>query len=157
MAERPAARLAHPGVRLADVSLHHALFTDRYLFNGEWERGDEYAGFSLGLQVVRTSPLHLSVALTLSSESGLPFDLAVTYAAHFRMEASVPAGEREGVWREVAFQQAPDLVFPYIRELVSNLTCRWGEAPLILPAAPELLGLTREGLELPPAPAHGGG
>jgi preprotein translocase subunit SecB len=144
--------LARAGVSLTDVTLHHVLFSDRNPPAGEPDDPPEYAGFSLELEAVRASALHLAVALTLSARSGLPFELSVTYAAHFEMDASIPAQRRDAVWRDVS-RRAPEILFPYIRELVTNLTARWGEAPLLLPPDPEQLGWTPRVPDIPPAPA----
>ncbi|HEX8694757.1 MAG TPA: hypothetical protein VF746_20190 [Longimicrobium sp.] len=150
------AGLARAGVSLTDVTLHHVLFSDRSPPAGEQDDPPEYAGFALELEAVRASALHLVVALTLSARSGLPFDLSVTYAAHFEMDASVPAERRDAAWRDAA-RRAPELLFPYIRELAANLTARWGEAPLLLPADPEQLGWTPLVPDVPPAPADAEG
>lgn len=157
MDARAPAGAARAEVRLIDVTLHHALFADRHLPAQEVEEMPEHAGFTLRLRIMRASALRLSAVLSLEAREGLPFDLAVTYAAHFEMDAEVPEARRGALWREAALRRAPDVLFPHVRELVATLTARWGEAPLLLPADPYSLGLAFEESEIPPAPEGGDG
>lgn len=131
------------------VTLHQVLFSDRFLTEEEAEQLPEFAGFTFSLALDRPDPLHLNVALTFSAEEELPYDLEVTYGAHFEMSPSVPEGRRDEEWEHIAFRVAPPLLYPYIREIVSNLTSRWYEPALVLPHVADL-NFTDEGLEIPP-------
>ena len=142
------------GARLTGVSLDHVVLTGREPADGGAGAAPEHARFFLELQMVRTSALHLRVALELSGESGLPYDLQVVYAADFEIDRSVPPARREAEWRDVAFRRAPAILFPYVRELVATLTSRWGGAPLLLPDDPDLLDFARDAHDVPPPPTN---
>jgi len=140
------------GARLTGVSLDHVLLSDGGPSRDAAGEAPENARFHLDLQVARPSPLHLRVALELSGESGLPYDLQVVYAADFEIDAAVPPAQREAEWRDIAFRRAPALLFPYVRELVASLTSRWGDTPLLLPDDPDLVDFTRDARDIPPPP-----
>lgn len=130
-------------------TLHEVLFADRFLSVEEEEQLPEFAGFGFSLALDRPSPRRLVVALTFSVDEELPYDLGVTYAAHFEMDESVPEESREEEWKDVAYRTAPALIYPYIRELVSNLTSRWYDPALVLPHVVDL-DFSSEGIEIPP-------
>lgn len=146
------------GVTLTGVTLHHAHFADRFVDDAARALA-EGAGFSLDLAVARTSPRRLSVAITLTGGTGLPYDLSVTYAAHFEMRGSVPRERWDAEWRDAAYVRAPAILFPYLREIVWNLTSRWWKdaEPLLLPADPDLLRFAREQTAGIPPPPDGNG
>lgn len=147
------------GVTLTGVTLHHAHFADRFVSGGEAALPED-AGFSLDLAVARPARRRLSVAITLTGGPGLPYELSVVYAAHFEMDESVPRERWDAAWRDVAYVRAPAILFPYLREIVWNLTSRWWKdaEPLLLPADPDLLGFAREqAAGIPPPPDEDGG
>lgn len=138
------------------VVLHHAQFSDRYLDDEELAALDEQAPYELDLALARLSPLHLSVALTFATGDAFPYTLAIRYAVDFEMSESVPEDRRDEVWRDAACRWAPAILYPYVRELATNLTARWIDAPLVLPLVPESLGYDPGDLEIPPSPKEAG-
>lgn len=134
------------------VVLHHAQFSDRYLEDEELAALDEQAPYDLSLALARLSPLHLSVALTFAAGDGFPYTLAIQYVVDFEMSECVPEDRREDVWRDAASRWAPAILYPYVRELATNLTARWIDAPLVLPLVPATLSYNPEDLEIPPPP-----
>lgn len=126
-------------------TLHEAIFQDRFLSVEEEEQLPEFAGFDFSLALDRPSPRRLVVALGFALDDGFPYDVSVTYAAHFEMDESVSEEE----WKDIAYRVAPALIYPYIRELVSNLTSRWYEPELVLPYVVDL-DFSGEGIEIPP-------
>lgn len=144
---------ARPAVSLLQALLHEAVFADDPSAVGVTDAGPDHARLSVDLELVRTSPLHLTVALTLQGTSGLPYLLRVVYVADFEMDADVPEDRRDEAWREAAFVRAPRVLYPYVRELVANLTARAEDAPLLLPDDPDALGLPADGVPIPPPPA----
>ncbi len=129
-------------------TLHEAIFADKFLSAQEEEQLAEFAGFDFGLQLDRPTPHRLVVALTFSMDQDLPYSVGVTYAAHFEMDESVPEESREEEWKEVAYRIGPALIYPYIRELVTNLTSRWYDPALVLPHVMDL-DFSDEGIEIP--------
>lgn len=154
-----AAGLFGATVSLLGVTLQKAHFSGRYPGAEAASRPAPTLGFGMELEVSRPAALRLSVALTVFGEEGLPYNLLATYAAHFAMHPSVPEASREAEWREVAFRRAPALLYPYVREVIANLTGRGAHPPLLLPELPEPLDFSADEhrLPLPPWEPAGGG
>lgn len=156
MTARPPSLATEDVVTPVAVVLHHAQFSDRYLDDEELAALDEQAPYDLDLALARLSPLHLSVALTFVAGDGFPYTLAIQYVVDFEMSESVPEDRRDEVWRDAASRWAPAILYPYVRELATNLTARWIDAPLVLPLVPEALGYCPEDLKIPPPPTERG-
>jgi hypothetical protein len=152
MEGRAGAAFQRAAVSLLGVTLHEARFSDRRAVQEAGGQLAGAAGFGLELGLSRPSPLELAVSLTLSVEQGLPYELLVAYGARFAMDEAVPEASREQEWRDVAFRRAPALLYPYVRELVSNLTGRGADPPLLLPELPEPLDFSDDEQRFPPPP-----
>src|SRR5215213_8187837 len=117
-------------VRPAGVYLRHAHFYDP---DDTSEDFPDEQSFKVGLDLVRPTPLTLTVLLTVSTGEDAPIACECTYAVDYVMHGSVPAEEREELWRRVAFSLAPRLLYPYVREFFTNMTARWRGKSFILP------------------------
>ena len=149
MASEGISPIPEAGIQPVAFTLQHVHFSDKYLTDEEVEKLPEAAEYSFDLEVARADSLGLGVALTFSVGEDLPYDLVVAYAGHFQMNESVPEDRREEEWREFALKTAPTLIYPYVREIVSNLTSRWYDAAVELPYVP-VLDFTDVGIEIPP-------
>lgn len=139
---------SYPAIRLVRTYMMHARFIDPLIAEAGSGRGE----FLVDLGLTRVSELELSVALTVRSAAGSPYELTVTYAADFLMVDDVPAGDREEIWRNTAYELAPSLLYPYIREAFASFTGRSRLGTEVLPFLPLPLETPEEEQELPPAP-----
>ncbi|HEX5725614.1 MAG TPA: hypothetical protein VFX98_09120 [Longimicrobiaceae bacterium] len=139
-------------VRLLRVFLQEARFAEKPPAEVPAPRRGEVLGFGTQLEVSRPAALELVVALTFSGDEGLPYRFLVTYAAGYELDGSVPAAERDEAWLDAAATRAPALLYPYVRELVANLTARRGDLPLLLPEIPGGLDFSGSELRIPPPP-----
>lgn len=109
---------------------------------------------SLGLHRLSRYRLTVAVSVAYAGEDA-PFDLAVTYAAQFRMHDTVPSDLVEELWAYVARDLAVKLLYPYLRQAVSELTEKWRGDKVYLPFIPIPLEL-EDGEEFSvPLPADG--
>ena len=107
----------------------------------------------VGLRLVRHSPIHLDVTLSVAVPEGAPLMLEVSYVVEYEMNPNVPEEERDAEWLAIAYQIAPGLLYPYLREMVSNITSRWRGGPLALPLIPLPIAYPEDEVAVPPAPA----
>src|SRR5215213_5467355 len=89
--------------------------------------------FVVDLALFRTAVLDLGVHMTVSTVLDSPLAFSVTYGVDFRMSESVEDDERDEVWRDTAFELAPSLLYPYIREFFSDVTARSLSPGIFLP------------------------
>jgi preprotein translocase subunit SecB len=119
---------------------------------GVWSDATE---FEMWIGVYRHSPRKLSVAVNLDSSAHAPAEFSVSYAADFLLAEEYPAEQIDSAWQSIAFDIAPKLVYPYIREEVSRLTAHSRVGMLVLPVLP--LPVTRPlEFRIPPAPESTG-
>lgn len=109
--------------------------------------------FRVRLGLVRLAAMELSVELTVETSSASPVLFSMTYAADFQMHPGLPEAHREDVWRHVAYYLAPRLLYPYVRELITNLTSRVLSAPIALPFSPIPLNIPASEQFVPPPPS----
>jgi Preprotein translocase subunit SecB len=138
---------SYPAIRLVRAYMIYARFAD--LFAAEASSGGE---FLVDLGLTRVSELELSVALTVRTSEDSPYELTVTYAADFVMVDEVPAETREEIWRNTAYELAPSLLYPYIREAFASVTGRSRLGTEALPFLPLPLETPEEEQAIPPAP-----
>lgn len=141
--------LSYPVVRPTRVFLVHAHFEDTFVA----ETLPVRSAFLVDLVLSRSSELELSVALTVSTTEDSPYQLSITYAADFAMSDEVLEGSREDMWRYAAYELAPSLLYPYIREAFSSVTSRSRLGAEALPFLPLPLETPEEDQEIPPPPS----
>jgi preprotein translocase subunit SecB len=109
---------------------------------------------SLGLHRLSKYRLTVAVSAAYAGEDA-PFDLAVTYAAQFRMHDTVPSDAVEELWEYIARDLAVKLLYPYLRQAVSELTEKWRGDKVYLPFIPIPLELEDDEEFVVPLPADG--
>jgi preprotein translocase subunit SecB len=115
---------------------------------GVWSDTTE---FEMWIGVYRHSLRKLSVAVNLDSSANAPADFSVAYAGDFVLDERYPEEQIDSAWQSLAFDIAPRLVYPYIREEVARLTAHSRVGMLVLPVLP--LPVTRPpDFKVPPAP-----
>ena len=131
------------------IYLAHAHFVD--LQGPEFTSSDEPTAteIQVSLGLTRPSESEMVVALTADTLPGTPYDISVTYAADYEIAATVPPAERDEHWRHLALQIAPGVLYPYLREFVTNLTSRSRAFTLNLPLIPLPLGVGESDFHLP--------
>jgi hypothetical protein len=136
------------------IFLAQSKFADRAGPLGEPDALPDDLGFFISLGMHRLSRYRLTVAVTVAyDEEDAPFDLSVTYAAEFRMHDTVPSDAIEGLWKYVAQDLAVKVLYPYLRQAVSELTDKWRGDKVYLPFIPIPLD-EEEGVEfVVPLPA----
>jgi preprotein translocase subunit SecB len=105
--------------------------------------------FSIKFAFVRPSLRKLVMAMICQIETEKPYALEVMYAGAFLMEESFPIDSIETTWKSFAAEVAPVILYPYVREFVSDLTTRGRAASLTLPVLYVGLGLDPDTLILP--------
>jgi preprotein translocase subunit SecB len=94
-------------------------------------------GIVISVALHRLGRFRLTVAVTIATVGeDSPFDLSVTYAGQFRMHDTVPADNIEPLWGYIARDLAIKVLYPYLRQAVSELTDRWRGEKLFLPFIP---------------------
>lgn len=141
--------LSYPVVRPTRVYLVDAHFNDPFVA----ETLPGQSAFLVDLELSRPSELELSVALTVATAEDSPYQLSITYAADFTMSDEVLEGSREDMWRYAAYELAPSLLYPYIREAFSSVTSRSRLGVEALPFLPIPLETPEEDQEIPPPPS----
>jgi preprotein translocase subunit SecB len=119
----------------------------------EGQRPPDAAAFYIDLEIARPSPLELSVALTVTTSDEYPIHFTATYVADFRMAEAVEEDQQEDWWINTAYGLAPNLLYPYIREMFVNLTARSSWGSVTLPFMPIPLDVPDEDKVIPPPPA----
>lgn len=144
--------LSYAAIRPTRLFLVDAHFRDPFVADGVLERG----AFLVDLRLSRGAELELTVILTISTDDDSPYELSVSYAADFSMADQVNAAVRDSVWRYAAYELAPSLLYPYIREAFTSLTSRSRLGPEALPFLPIPLEIPEAEQEIPPPPPHSG-
>lgn len=103
----------------------------------------------LNLAFARRSVRELTIALGVTVPMTRPYSVEVMYAGDFALSDSVPDEEVEAHWRQTAATLAPIVLYPYIRELVADLTRRSQAEDLTLPVL-AFGGIDVDGLQVPP-------
>ena len=140
--------LSYAAIRPTRLFLVDAHFRDPFIADPSLERG----AFLVDLSLSRGSELELTVILTISTDEDSPYELSVSYAADFSMADQVDVAARESIWRNAAYELAPSLLYPYIREAFTSLTSRSRLEPEALPFLPIPLQIPQEEQEIPPPP-----
>jgi preprotein translocase subunit SecB len=152
MTDRATGILHQFQVSVKRVYLVHARFLDTVGPEAVDATGVTDAGFSLSMLFGRPSSWRrLTIAIGVVFDIEHPFRLEVMYAGEFEMSDEVLVDDRESHWRKVAAQLAPVILYPYIREVVHNLTGRSQSGELVLPVL-SFLGMAEEELEIPSPP-----
>lgn len=140
-------------VRPVRIFLVNTRFSERSGPMEEPGRISEQQGIYVDWGVFRVSLSRLILSLTVRVSEDAPFNLLITYAAEFEMDQEdVPEEEHEDIWKVVVGQTGPGLLYPYVREAVTDLTNRWRGEPFSLPLIP-LPAIPRNKIEIPPPPA----
>ena len=86
----------------------------------------------------------LHVHIDLSGVEPSPIKILLTVAGHFTLQDEQNAGALE----EFAEIQAPTILFPFVREIIANLTMRTDFPPLLIPPVNMrvMLGKKKEGI-----------
>ena len=112
--------------------------------------------FVVDVALFRTALLDLGVHMTVGTAGDSPFAFSVTYGVDFRMSEDVEADERDEIWRDTAYELAPSLLYPYIREFFSDVTTRSLVPGTFLPFVPIPLDVPIEAQVIPPTPPQTG-
>jgi hypothetical protein len=97
--------------------------------------GDD-AEFETSVGLHRPGLRELTVAVTVESAPDAPLDLAVTYAADFELSGDIESEATNAAWERVIFQDAPSLLYPYVRAEISRLVAASRAPALVLPFIP---------------------
>lgn len=111
--------------QLLSIAIDHSLPTE--LPEGE---------VGVTVTLARVEERVLVVAITLSLENNPWYEGHATYAGRFHMSEAVPPEEMEQAWQYVASELAPITLYPFLRELLLNLTGRTLAPSVVLPFAP---------------------
>jgi hypothetical protein len=135
---------------LLEVNIRHLVESSGFTpaQEGEIEEGEIGVVLTLG----RPSDRTLLVCITLQIENSRWYEGATTYGAEFRMGEDVPPEAMESTWRYVVSQLAPITLYPFLREILLNVTSRTLAPKLVLPFAP--LPLEIGDLEIPTTDAE---
>jgi hypothetical protein len=141
------------------VSLTHCHLLDRGGSDEEAEDFGDEPEIAVSLGLLRRSALHLSVALRVQTPDDAPVHLDVTYTADYEMDEGVSEEQRDTEWRHIAYSVSPGLLYPYLRELISNITSRWRGGPIVLPLIPLPIPVPEDARVIPQLeePEPGGG
>ncbi|MEI7672134.1 MAG: protein-export chaperone SecB, partial [Deltaproteobacteria bacterium] len=71
----------------------------------------------------------LNVHIDLSGVDPSPMKIFITVAGHFSLHDE----QNDGALEEFAEIQAPTIMFPFVREIIANLTMRADFPPLLIP------------------------
>jgi hypothetical protein len=137
-------------VFLLEVNIRTSGFaiSDDEIEGREIEEGEIGVLLTLGRPTERT----LVVCITLEFENSRWYEGTTTYGAEFRMAEHVPPEAMESTWRYVASELAPITLYPFLREVLLNVTGRTLAPKLVLPFAP--LPLEMGNLEIPTTDAE---
>lgn len=137
-------------VFLLEVNIRTTGFAlaDREIEEGDIEEGEIGVLLTLGRPADRT----LLVLITLTFENSRWYEGTTTYGAEFRMAEHVPPEDMESTWRYVASELAPITLYPFLREVLLNVTSRTLAPKLVLPFAP--LPLEMGNLDIPTTSAE---
>jgi hypothetical protein len=138
-------------VRPVRIFLVNTSFSERSGPLEEPGRINEQQGIYVDWGVFRVSISRLILSLTVRVGEDAPFNLLITYAAEFEMDKDTPAEDHEETWKRVVGQTGPGLLYPYVREAVTDLTNRWRGEPFSLPLIP-LPAIPMNKIEIPPPP-----
>jgi len=139
-------------VQLEEVYLLHARYLDTVSpqLTEVPELPDEFP-VNLSLAFDRATWNRLSVALTVDLAISRPLRIEVSYAGVFVLQPEVRRRDADSVFRKAAAEVAPVVLYPYIRETISNLTLRGRSGGIVVP----ILGftpITEQNIEIPAAP-----
>lgn len=123
-------------IRLKSVSCVRARFEQRLLWQGESPlrlQPDLQFGFEVGLRFTEDGQdeigVELSVSIQSDEEEAQPYEVEIAYLGLFHL-TELP----EGLSREdFATRNAAAILFPYVRQAVTDLTSRGAAGPLFLP------------------------
>lgn len=145
-------RLASFRASTEDIFLVHARFLDRAGPSREVAPLPAEVGMALNLAFHRHSLRRMVIALGVTIPLDHPYSIEVMYAGDFVMADDVGASDVEDEWRRTAAQLAPIVLYPYLRELISDLTRRSQAEPLTLPVL-AFSGIDVEAIEFPAPPS----
>jgi preprotein translocase subunit SecB len=100
---------------------------------GSWSDETE---FELSISLYRQSLRTLTVALNLKSGEHAPAGFSVSYAGDWMLDEQYPQDQIDSAWQSLAFDVAPNVLYPSIREEVSRLTAHSRVGMLALPVLP---------------------
>ncbi len=117
-----------------------ALKFKRYLVNSiDFQYNPEYTGVKANMDIdfghsiaVRNNEAQVSVKCVLfrkAKKEEKPFHLAVQMTGIFQFQTEIQGDELNNILK----QQAINILFPYLRALISNITVNAGLPPVILP------------------------
>lgn len=115
---------------------------------GSWSGETE---FELSISLYRQSLRTLTVALNLKSGEHAPAEFSVSYAGDWSLGEQYPQDQIDDAWQALAFDVAPNVLYPSIREEVSRLTAHSRVGMLVLPVLPFPLRRPAD-LQVPAAP-----
>jgi preprotein translocase subunit SecB len=97
---------------------------------------DDETEFETSIALHRPAARKLTVALTVESGPDTPIELSVTCAADFEVAAAADAAAIDATWERVIFEDAPSLLYPYVRSEISRLVAASRAPALVLPFIP---------------------
>jgi len=122
--------------KINEIRLLNAEYSMKKEFEpSEVEENNENEGRPIPLEIscgskFNDKSLNLIVAVKVScKDPELPFDFSVEYGGSFDFDSKPKAEELE----RIGNINCPSIIFPYIRELVSEIVRRGGYEPLLIP------------------------
>lgn len=137
-------------VQVDEVFLVHARFLDTESTGEARTPVPVNTPVSLTLAFHRHALNRLTIALAVEAEFSKPYRIEVIYAGTFRLTDEVPPDEIEESWKRCAAQVAPIVLYPFVREIMANLSSRGRSEPLVLPIL-AFQGLDPETIKIPKA------
>lgn len=144
-------RLANFRASAQHIFLVHARFLDRGGPSRDVVARPQEVEMALSLAFHRHSSRRMVIALGVTVPLDYPYSIEVMYAGDFALADDVDAGDVEDEWRRTAAELAPIVLYPYVRELVSDLTRRSQAEQLTLPVL-AFSAIDASSIEFPPPP-----
>lgn len=141
-------------VRLQDAYLVHARFLDKVRpYKAVPVLPDELA-VDMSVSFARGSLRELTVALGVTVPLNTPYVVEAMYAAAFVLSDDIAEADVEEHWKQTATRLAPLVLYPFLREVVSDLTRRSKAEPITLPIL-SFRAFEETPVEIPPPPGTG--
>jgi preprotein translocase subunit SecB len=137
--------------QVEEIFLVHARFLDPSPPRGPAESVPDGAGVTVAIALDRQELRRITVAVSAHLEVHQPYRVEVVYAAVIRLADDVPEDQVDAYLRQCAGVLAPVVLFPFIREIVVNLTSRSRSGPFVLPIV-AFQEIDTEELTIPPPP-----
>jgi preprotein translocase subunit SecB len=137
--------------RVEEIFLVHARFLDSTPPHGAAEPLPDDAGVTISIALDRQELRRITIAISAHVEFQTPYRVEVIYAAVFRLSDDVSEDAVDDYLRQCAAVLAPVVLYPFIREIVMNLTSRSRSGGFVMPVV-AFQNIDLESITIPPPP-----